>query len=105
MTGDTPRHGLHLPRLPPARETRRRSLAKAVSWRFLGTIDTIVLAYLFTGNLKVSTAIGLTEVGTKLVLYFLHERAWARVGRGLPSAPEPPATGEGGGHEASRAVR
>lgn len=96
MTGDDPRPGLPLLRQPPSHESRWRSLVKAVTWRTLGTIDTIVLAYLFTGNLKVSTAIGLTEVGTKVVLYFLHERAWAHVDRGFASERPPSGRTDGG---------
>jgi uncharacterized membrane protein len=56
-----------------------RSLAKAISWRVTGSIDTILLSWLFTGNLTTAAAIGLTEVATKMVLYYLHERAWNRI--------------------------
>ncbi len=63
-------------------ETRWRSFAKAVSWRVTGSIDTFILAYLFTGHMKVAAAISLTEVGTKIVLYFFHERLWQRFAPG-----------------------
>ena len=56
-----------------------RSLLKAVSWRATGSLDTTLLAFLFTGNLKVSAAIGVTEIGTKIALYYGHERIWARI--------------------------
>jgi uncharacterized membrane protein len=56
-----------------------RSLAKAVSWRVTGSIDTMLLSWFFTGNLTIAAAIGLTEVVTKMVLYYLHERAWNRI--------------------------
>lgn len=56
-----------------------RSLAKAVSWRITGSIDTTVLSWLFTGDLRVAAAIGLTEVLTKMVLYYGHERVWNRI--------------------------
>ncbi len=56
-----------------------RSLAKAVSWRLTGSIDTMLLSWFFTGDLRVAAAIGLTEVVTKMVLYYLHERAWNRI--------------------------
>jgi uncharacterized membrane protein len=56
-----------------------RSLLKAVSWRVTGSIDTLLLSWFFTGDLKVAAAIGLTEVVTKMVLYYLHERAWSRI--------------------------
>ncbi|MEJ2456425.1 MAG: DUF2061 domain-containing protein [Candidatus Thiodiazotropha sp.] len=56
-----------------------RSLVKAVSWRVTGSIDTMLLSWFFTGDLRVAAAIGLTEVVTKMVLYYLHERAWNRI--------------------------
>ena len=59
-----------------------RSLAKAVSWRVTGSIDTILLSWFFTGSLSTAAAIGLTEVVTKMVLYYLHERMWNRISLG-----------------------
>ncbi len=56
-----------------------RSLAKALSWRVTGSIDTMLLSWFFTGDLTIAAAIGLTEVVTKMALYYLHERAWNRV--------------------------
>lgn len=58
------------------RDPHLRSFIKGISWRAVGTIDTIVLSYLFTGNIKVAAAIGGTEIITKVILYYLHERAW-----------------------------
>jgi uncharacterized membrane protein len=60
-------------------DTRSRSLAKAISWRITGSIDTMVLSFLITGSMKFAAAIGLTEVVTKSVLYYLHERAWLKI--------------------------
>lgn len=54
----------------------KRHIAKTISWRVVGTIDTIVLAGLISGNWKVGAAIGGAEVLTKMILYFLHERVW-----------------------------
>ena len=61
------------------REAHSRSFFKAVSWRMLGSIDTFVLSWLFTGNVKAAGAIASTEVITKIVLYYLHERAWSHI--------------------------
>ncbi len=55
------------------------SVMKAISWRIIGTIDTIVISYLFTGEVKVALGIGGFEVITKMALYFLHERAWINI--------------------------
>ena len=59
-----------------------RSLAKAVSWRATGSVDTFILAYLFTGQAKMAMAISGTEVITKIALYFVHERIWQRLSFG-----------------------
>lgn len=58
------------------RDKHHRSVIKAVSWRTVGTIDTMVISYFVTGNLIWAISIGSIEVLTKLVLYYLHERAW-----------------------------
>jgi uncharacterized membrane protein len=54
----------------------KRHIAKTISWRIIGTIDTIFLSGLITGSWELGLAIGGVEVITKMVLYFLHERIW-----------------------------
>ena len=56
-----------------------RSIAKAVSWRVTGTVDTILISYLITGKLKFALSIGVFELMTKTILYFFHERIWNKV--------------------------
>ena len=58
-----------------------KSAMKAVSWRVVGTIDTILISYFITGKVTVALSIGSVEVITKTVLYFFHERLWARIHR------------------------
>jgi uncharacterized membrane protein len=60
-----------------------RSMAKAVSWRILGSLDTVLLSWFFTSELTIAIAIGGTEVFTKIVLYYFHERLWNRIPLGL----------------------
>ena len=59
----------------------KRHIAKTVSWRIIGTIDTIVLSGLITGSWEIGLAVGGVEVITKMILYFLHERAWYRLSK------------------------
>jgi uncharacterized membrane protein len=68
-------------------DTRSRSFAKALSWRVTGSIDTMVISLIITGSVKLAAAIGFTEVLTKSLLYYFHERIWLRVpyGRVPPS--------------------
>lgn len=65
------------------REAHTRSFAKAASWRMLGSIDTFLLSWLFTSSVKAAGAIATTEVLTKMVLYYFHERIWGAIGWGL----------------------
>lgn len=73
-------------------ERHRRSFVKAVSWRVLGSIDTFLLSWLFTGNPKAAGAIATTEVITKMFLYYFHERAWSSIHWGFKEVPPDPAT-------------
>jgi uncharacterized membrane protein len=68
-------------------EAHSRSLAKAASWRILGSIDTFLLSWLFTSSVKAASAIALTEVLTKMALYYVHERAWSSVRWGIKPIP------------------
>ncbi len=61
------------------KESRRRSLAKALSWRVVATLTTGVIAYSITGQLEVAALIGGIEFVVKFVIYYLHERAWLYV--------------------------
>jgi uncharacterized membrane protein len=60
-------------------ENRKRSIAKAISWRALGTIDTMLISWLITGKLVLAVSIGTTELLTKTLLYYVHERIWNRI--------------------------
>lgn len=60
-------------------EAHRRSLAKAVSWRVTGTLDTFILSWVITGDVRIAGTISAVEVVTKIGLYYLHERVWAKI--------------------------
>ena len=57
-------------------ETPVRSITKSISWRILGTIDTILISWIITGETSIAFSIGSVELLTKMILYFFHERAW-----------------------------
>jgi uncharacterized membrane protein len=63
-------------------ERQRRSILKAISWRLTGTIDTFLLSFLVTGQIKLAFYISGFEIFTKIGLYFIHERVWNRIGFG-----------------------
>lgn len=54
----------------------KRHLLKTISWRVIGTLDTMILSALITGSWEIGFTIGGIEVISKMILYFLHERAW-----------------------------
>ena len=56
-----------------------KSLMKSVSWRIVGTIDTMVISYFITGKVTIALSIGSVEVLTKTILYYFHERLWAHI--------------------------
>ena len=62
-----------------SRATPSRSLAKTLTWRALAAVDTFLIGWLITGNVLFAGSIASLEVLTKMVLYYAHERAWARV--------------------------
>lgn len=61
----------------------RRHILKTITWRIVGTIDTMIIGWLVSGDPMVGITIGSFEVFTKMVLYFLHERAWYKVDFGV----------------------
>ena len=64
-------------------ESSWRSLAKAFCWRAVGSFGTVTLAFTLTHDSALTAIIGGGEVLTKIVVFYLHERVWARIGFGL----------------------
>jgi uncharacterized membrane protein len=69
-------------------EKAYRSVAKSVSWRTVGTLDTMIISYFITGDLTMAASIGSIEVFTKMALYFFHERAWNKISFGKVKEPD-----------------
>ncbi|MEN1783704.1 MAG: DUF2061 domain-containing protein [Bacteroidota bacterium] len=63
-------------------ESPKRSIAKSISWRAIGTVDTIIISWIITGTLTLAFSIGVVELVTKMVLYFFHERIWNTISWG-----------------------
>jgi uncharacterized membrane protein len=100
-----PIFGPETPKLDPPLPTQIRvwrSVAKAFTWRALGTMDTLVLSYVLikfldplldipVGSAQALTAasyIAITEIATKTIFYFLHERLWSLVRWGSTAGPK-----------------
>lgn len=61
------------------REGVKRSILKTISWRVIGTLDTLFIAYMITGTFNQAISIGGFELVTKMILYFFHERGWDKI--------------------------
>jgi uncharacterized membrane protein len=68
-------------------DSRKRSIAKSVSWRILGIIILGIIAYAVTGDFKEMTIITIIFHGIRLVLYYFHERLWERISWGKIEHP------------------
>ena len=64
------------------RDSRLRSLLKAITYRVTGTLTTSLIVFAVTGELTIAFAVGFVEPLAKIVIYYLHERAWQRVPHG-----------------------
>jgi len=64
------------------KDIRIRSIIKALSWRLFATITTIIIVFVFTGEITVAVEIGAVEVVSKLLIYYIHERIWSKVSWG-----------------------
>lgn len=56
--------------------SHKRHLVKTITWRLIGTLDTICLAWLISGDPFLGLSVGGAEMFTKMFLYYLHERVW-----------------------------
>lgn len=59
-----------------------RSVAKAISWRVIGTLDTLLISYFLTGEVAIAASIASIDFITKMFLYFFHERLWNNINWG-----------------------
>ena len=60
-------------------DTAARSLVKTVTWRITGSTATFLIAYAMTGNFAVAGVIGVTQLISNTILYYIHERVWNRI--------------------------
>jgi uncharacterized membrane protein len=60
-------------------ENKKRSILKAITFRIVATLTTIVLVLIFTHDLALANAIGAIDLISKLLLYYLHERTWENI--------------------------
>jgi len=61
------------------KETHLRSILKAFTWRIVASTTTITIAYFITGEISAALTIGGIEFFAKMLIYYMHERAWQQV--------------------------
>ena len=69
-------------------DSHTRSIAKAISYRALGSLTTAVIFYILSGNLTLSVGAGVLDSVVKIGLYYLHERLWNNISIGRQKPPE-----------------
>ena len=69
-------------------DTHARSIAKAVSYRFLGSAVTALIFFVLTGKGTLSLGAGGLDMVLKIGAYFVHERLWDRISFGRAKPPE-----------------
>ena len=55
---------------------KRRHVVKTITWRIIGTLDTMLLGWLVSGDHMIGLKVGALELITKMILYYVHERVW-----------------------------
>lgn len=64
---------------------RKRHLAKAVTYRILGSLGTTIIAFAATGDARIGASIGALDTVVKIGFYYAHERVWHRIRWGARS--------------------
>lgn len=56
--------------------SKKKHIAKTITWRLLATLTTIILAWLVSGDYTIGLKVGFLEFFVKMLLYYFHERIW-----------------------------
>ena len=60
-------------------DTKKRTIAKTMTWRITASLTTFLIAWVLTGDLLIGVSIGSIEAIAKIFLYYFHERTWSNV--------------------------
>lgn len=67
--------------------SKKRHIAKTITWRVIASLTTFTLALLFFRDdpnaTEKATGIAIIESILKMILYYFHERAWYKSNFGL----------------------
>jgi len=62
--------------------SKKRSLAKSLTWRVIAIVSTLLIGYAMTGSWAFALSLTLVSNVINFVLYYLHERVWLKVSWG-----------------------
>lgn len=65
--------------MPRPSSKRRRSLLKAISWETFSFFLTLIIVYLFTGDVKLTVELTVTCQLIKTFFFYSHERIWHQI--------------------------
>ncbi len=65
------------------KNSQKRHMKKAISWRLISIVITTILAWVITGDLALGAVIGSVDAIIKLWIFYLHERAWHQHRKGM----------------------
>jgi uncharacterized membrane protein len=57
----------------------RRSIAKTISFRVIGSGANFIFAWLMTGSVAFATGLVAFQWTVIMILYYIHERVWDRI--------------------------
>jgi len=69
------------------KDAHHRSILKAISWRIIASLTTMLVVLALTRELYLAASAGVLDVILKLILYYFHERVWGRIGIGRKEHP------------------
>jgi uncharacterized membrane protein len=64
-------------------DTTRRSIAKTISWRLVGSSAVLLISFLLTGSFALASSIAIIQLVSNTILYFIHERLWSKIQWGI----------------------
>ena len=57
-------------------DTHKRTIVKTITWRIIATLTTVIVIYLWIGDLAAALGSGLLANALKTIFYYAHERIW-----------------------------
>lgn len=62
------------------KESHKRSALRSILWRLIGVGVLALITWIFTRSIMQTTLITILHHGVFLIVYYLHERLWIKIG-------------------------